>query len=136
MTSGSSASLASPDGPILLDTHAIVWMATGDPRLARLDRAALLDPERRLLVSAVIAFELADLQHRGRIAMSEPLSVLQEHMDFEIVDLPAECWRVVAELPPIHRDPVDRMLIAHALVEGMTLASADAMIRRYPVPWL
>lgn len=109
-------------------------MATGDPRLKRIDRTALLDPARPLLVSAVIAFELADLQRRGRIAMTESLDFLREHMNFEIVDLPASCWRTAAELPPIHRDPVDRMLIAHALAEGMTVATADANIRRYPVP--
>lgn len=134
MRSGSSASLASPDAPILLDTHTIVWMATGDPRLSRIDRTALLDPRRDLLVSAVVAFELADLQQRGRIAMAETLDFLREHMNFELADLPAGCWRIANSLPPIHRDPVDRMLIAHALAEGWALATADANIRRYPVP--
>lgn len=111
-------------------------MATGDPRIRRCDVAALRDPERPLLVSAVIAFEFADLQQRGRVAMTEPLDFLREHMNFEIVDLPAECWRIAAELPAIHRDPVDRMLVAHALAEELTLATADATIRRYPVSWI
>lgn len=117
----------------MLDTHVIVWMATGDPRLKQIDQAALGDPNRALLVSAVVAFELADLQRRGRIAMSEPLDFLREHMEFDVVALPGDCWRTVAQLPQIHRDPVDRMLVAHALVGGFALASADANIRRYPV---
>lgn len=125
--------MASSDGPILLDTHVIVWMATGDPRLKLIDREALADPGRPLVVSAIVAFELADLQMRGRIAMSEPIDFLQQNMEFAIVDLPGDCWRLAAELPFIHRDPVDRMLIAHALTSGMTLATADANIRRYPV---
>jgi PIN domain nuclease of toxin-antitoxin system len=120
----------------LLDTHAIVWMAAGDPRLKRIDQAALLDAARPLLVSAVVAFELADLQQRGRIAMTESLDFLRERMNFDLADLPASCWRIAEQLPPIHRDPVDRMLIAHALAEGMTLATADANIRRYPVPYI
>lgn len=128
--------MASPDASILLDTHTVVWMATDDPRLRQIDRTALLDPARELLVSAVTALELADLQHRGRVAVTESLEVLREHMDFQVVELPAECWRVAAGLPPIHRDPVDRMLIAHALTEGLTLATADANIRRYPVDWI
>jgi PIN domain nuclease of toxin-antitoxin system len=108
-------------------------MATGDPRLRRIDVTALTDASRELVVSSVVAFELADLQQRGRIAMSEPIEFLQGKMDFRIAELPADCWRKAAELPPIHFDPVDRMLIAHALCEGMTLATADANIRRYPV---
>jgi len=108
-------------------------MATGDPRLDRVDQAILRDPSRPLCVSAIVAFELSDLQQRGRIAMTEPLTFLQAHMDFRIVDFPADCWRIAAQLPLIHRDPVDRMLIAHALVEGMTLVTADTNIRRYPI---
>ena len=108
-------------------------MATGDPRLNRVDQAILRDSSRALCVSAIVAFELADLQQRGRIAMTESISFLQSHMDFRVVDFPADCWRIAAQLPPIHSDPVDRMLIAHALTEGMTLVTADANIRRYPV---
>lgn len=111
-------------------------MATGDPRLKRVDREALADSGRPLMVSAIVAFELADLQKRGRIAMSEPIDFLQQNMEFAIVDLPGNCWRLAAELPAIHRDPIDRMLIAHALASGMTLATADANIRRYSVPFL
>jgi PIN domain nuclease of toxin-antitoxin system len=125
--------LANPDGPILLDTHVIVWMATGDPRMKRIDQAALGDSDRPLIVSAVTAFELADLQQRGRVEMTETLDFLRDHMDFEIVPLPADCWRLAADLPQIHRDPVDRMLVAHALAEGFTVATADANIRKYPV---
>jgi PIN domain nuclease of toxin-antitoxin system len=45
-----------------------------------------------------------------------------------------QSWEITAGLPLIHRDPVDRMLVAHALVDGMTILTADANIRRYPVP--
>lgn len=126
--------MASPDASLLLDTHVIIWMASGDPRLKRVDRSALADPARPLFVSAVVAFEFADLQQRGRIGIEEPLDFLQRHMGFDILDLPSESWRVATGLPAIHRDPVDRLLIAHALSEGMTLVTADANIRRYPVP--
>jgi PIN domain nuclease of toxin-antitoxin system len=125
--------LASPDGPILLDTHVIVWMATGDPRLKRVDVAALSDPAHELCVSAIVAFELVDLQSRGRIAMTESLEFLREHMQFRILDLPADCWRRAQALPQIHFDPVDRMLVAHALEAGMRLATADRNIRKYPL---
>jgi len=121
---------------ILLDTHVIVWMATGDPRLKRVEVTALADPDRELLVSSVVAFEFADLQKRGRLAITESLDFLRQHMEFRVVDLPAECWRHAVDLPAIHRDPVDRMLVAHAVLAGAALATADANIRRYPVNWL
>ena len=108
-------------------------MATGDPRLRRIDETLLADPWRPLCVSAVVAFEFADLQKRQRIAVTEPFSLLQSAMDLTILDLPADCWRVAADLPAIHRDRVDRLLIAHALTSGMTLVTADRAIRRYPV---
>ena len=111
-------------------------MATDDPRLQRIDQAALTDPARPLVVSIVVAFEFADLQKRGRIAVTEPLDLLRQHMQFELAALPADCWRLAADLPPIHRDPVDRMLAAHALAGGFTLATADANLRRYPVPFI
>jgi PIN domain nuclease of toxin-antitoxin system len=136
MKSGSSVNLADDPAPLLLDTHVIIWMATGDPRLRRVDIAALADPQRKLFVSAVVAFELSDLQRRGRVAMTEPIDILQPQMNFELVALPFDVWTVANTLPDIHRDPVDRMLVAHALVSGMTLVTADATIRRYPVPCL
>ncbi|WP_432768036.1 MAG: type II toxin-antitoxin system VapC family toxin [Sphingopyxis sp.] len=134
MKNVSSGNLANPDQRLLIDTHVIVWMSSGDPRLNRVDQAALADPDRRLCISAVVAFEFADLQQRGRFAMDETLDFLQDHIGFEIIDLPATCWQIAAGLPDIHRDPIDRLLIAHALTEGMTLVTADANIRRYPVP--
>lgn len=131
-----SANLANPNASLLLDTHIIVWMATGDPRLNRVDRSVLEDASRRLCVSSVVAFELSDLQQRGRVAMTERLDYLQTNMGFDFVDFPASAWQIAATLPDIHRDPIDRMLIAHAMAEGMTLVTADANIRRYPVDFV
>ena len=128
--------MADDAAPLLLDTHVLVWMATGDPRLKRVDIKALHDPDRKLFVSAVVAFELADLQHRGRLAMTEPLDFLREHMNFQLADYPAQAWKIAAQLPDIHRDPIDRMLIAHAIVAEMTLVTADKHIRRYPVDFI
>lgn len=108
-------------------------MATGDPRLKRVDIAALANSERELAVSAVVAFEFVDLQKRGRLAVNESFEFLQQSMAFRLLDLPAQCWLHAAQLPQIHRDPIDRMLIAHAREAGFTIATADANIRRYPV---
>ena len=93
------------------------------------------NPQNEILVSPVVAYELTHLQLTHRIPLREPMDRLQRLIGFDFVDLPQGIWRAAAKLPDIHRDPVDRMLIAHALTSGMTLATADANIRRYPVPW-
>ncbi|MBW8754059.1 MAG: type II toxin-antitoxin system VapC family toxin [Sphingomonadales bacterium] len=119
---------------LLLDTQILVWMVNGDTRL-RPDRiAAIASEDAALHVSAVVAFEYADLQVRGRIPVDEPIAELIERFDLTVEGFPAQCWQLTAQLPAIHRDPVDRMLIAHALAADMTLVTADANIRRYAVP--
>jgi PIN domain nuclease of toxin-antitoxin system len=117
---------------LLLDTHVIVWFAAGYNRLSKRAIEAALDPDRQLAISAVTAWDYADLEQRGRFAGSGPLALILEQLDIEVLDFPAALWPLAATLPPIHRDPVDRMLIAHALALEMPLVTADANIARYP----
>ena len=119
---------------LLLDTQILVWLVNGDKRLRPEWVSMIEDPETELHISAVIAFEYADLQHRRRLPVDEPITELVTRFDMMLDPLPAASWQQIGQLPDIHRDPVDRMLIAHALVEGMTLITADANIRRYAVP--
>lgn len=108
-------------------------MVTGDNRLKPAFMAALQDYDATLHVSAVTAYEYADLQHRGRIPIDEPLNELIARFDLLIEAFPSDCWQEVAKLPLIHRDPVDRMLIAHTIAIDATLVSADDVMRQYPV---
>jgi PIN domain nuclease of toxin-antitoxin system len=104
-----------------------------DQRLSAMQREALGNPDNEILVSPVIAYELTHLQMTTRIPLREPMDRLQQLIGFDFIDLPHGLWRAVGELPDIHRDPIDRMLIAHALSDDMILVTADATIRRYPV---
>jgi PIN domain nuclease of toxin-antitoxin system len=117
---------------LLLDTHIMVWMAAGDRRLTADALQSLVDPDTELAISAVIAWEYADLEKRGRFAGAGPLGPILEGLDISVLDFPAALWPMAASLPDIHRDPVDRMLVAHALALDMPLMSADANIRQYP----
>lgn len=121
---------------ILIDTHALAWLATGDPRLSQVAEKAVVDGRAQILVSAVTAYEFADLNRRGRFGADLPLELLLNRLNAEVVDYPAACWSLAAALPPVHRDPVDRMLVAHAVHLDAWLISADADIHRYPVRWL
>jgi PIN domain nuclease of toxin-antitoxin system len=118
---------------LLVDTHALAWLASGDRRLGKALVAALADPDTRLFVSAVTAYEYADLQARGRLPESVDIAAFQTAFGFHLLDYPAALWQVAAELPKIHRDPVDRMTIAHARALNLTLVTADKTVRRYPV---
>ncbi len=120
----------------LLDTHILVWLANGDARLTTAALDAILDPDNPLYISAVNAWEYADLEQRGRFAGAGPLLPLLETLDVQILDLPASVWSAAAELPNIHRDPIDRMMIAHARTLGIILVTADKNVRQYPIKTL
>lgn len=121
---------------LLLDTQILVWLQTGDARLRQQVQEALFDSRNALCVSAVTAWEFSDLVKRGRLPALGSLDQLIRDYGLSVVDFPARVWPVVMALPDIHRDPIDRMLIAHALVDGYTLVTADATIRQYPVKTL
>lgn len=118
---------------LLLDTQLLVWIALGDTRISRPATDAIQSPDNQLFVSATVAFEFTDLQIRRRFPVHDPIGLLAAVIGFDIVDFPAGAWHIAPTLPDIHRDPVDRMLVAHALSENYVLVTADATIRGYPV---
>ncbi len=118
---------------LLLDTHVLVWFATGDRRLGSDFLNLLPNPQTRLFVSAVTAHDYVDLLMRGRFGEGVDLDQLRDVMGFHLLDFPAECRAAAQTLPDIHRDPIDRMLIAHAITLDLPLATADATMARYPV---
>jgi PIN domain nuclease of toxin-antitoxin system len=118
---------------LLLDTHVLVWMLRGDSRLPDRVVQAIADPKNDLAISAVTAFEYMDLLIRGRLPVDEDIDAVASIFKCSFLDLPSGIRGISALLPNHHRDPVDRMLIAHAIVSGATLISADRMIAQYPV---
>lgn len=121
---------------LIFDTHAIFWLATDHPNLSPRVVERLLDADTRSFVSAVTIWEYGDLLARGRLTDSAPFSALQESFAFEPLDFPATACAHAATLPKIHRDPIDRMLVAHAIAADLTIVTADRRIAEYPVPTL
>ena len=121
---------------LLLDTHIVIWAVVGDSRLTEKQREAIVTPSNELLVSAVAAYEYAHLQRDGRIPLDEDIGFLSEHLGFKVVEVPAAVWRKVHELPLLHRDPIDRIQVLHALVADCVLVTADRSIVAYPVDTL
>lgn len=117
---------------LLLDTHVLLWMLGGQ-RLSREARAAIADPSNDVLLSAASVWEISIKADLGRLAL--PKSWLQEVERQSIQSLPvtAQHALAVAILPPLHRDPFDRMLVAQARHEGLLLVTRDAQMRQYEV---
>jgi PIN domain nuclease of toxin-antitoxin system len=121
---------------LLIDTQILVWTATRDARLTGNILSRLTSGEDVLLVSAVTAFEYADLNGRGRFGADLPLQPILDALEAEVIAFPANAWKHLAMLPPLHRDPVDRMLVAHAIHDDLTVVTADETLRAYPVKFL
>ena len=128
----------------LLDTHAFIWWCEDSPRLAKSVRDELSSSEARVAVSAVTAWEITIKQKLGKMSFLGPLNdvrggaVAEAVAFYRFSQLPLTFTHVeaVKELPRHHGDPFDHMLIAQALVEGMTLVSHDRALRLYDVPLL
>ncbi|HEX4420234.1 MAG TPA: type II toxin-antitoxin system VapC family toxin [Kofleriaceae bacterium] len=122
---------------LLLDTHVFIWMH-GDPdRLSSRARKLLVDADSELHLSVVAAWELGIKLARERLTLPEPLEdyVTSRAQRARMSILAIELVHVLeaTALPPHHGDPFDRMLVAQARAEGLTLLTADPWIAKYDV---
>ena len=120
---------------LLLDTHAILWFVGGERDLRDDARTAIESAERTYVSSASI-WELAVKHARGRLITPEHLPELLRELGFIELALGWEHAKVAGELPMHHGDPFDRMLVAQAIVEQLTIVTRDSTIGRYGVPVL
>ncbi len=122
---------------LLLDTHVFLWIVNGGP-LSAAARDAFINPDNTIYLSAVSYWEICLKIGVGKLILTDNWA---EQFNIEIIAngirwLPIEqihCLKLL-ELPFIHQDPFDRLLIAQALCEKMSLITADNHIIRYPVP--
>lgn len=125
---------------ILLDTNALLWAALGDPRLSPAAEAIIGDGAQELLFSPVTAMEIAMKHAAGRLELPDEVGtwIRTRVATFGLVELPLTTEHAIEAglLPRHHRDPWDRLLVAQARVEGVTLLTADEAIHRYEVTTL
>jgi len=118
---------------LLLDTRTVLWFLGGDARLSDTARRHLTDDSNRVLLSAVVVWEIAVKRSLGKLLLPEEyLDVL---LDAGIQPLPISIAHAAAveRLPRHHRDPFDRLLVAQASVELATVVSRDDALRPYDV---
>ncbi len=122
---------------ILLDTHVFLWFISGDTQLSTDVRNAIRDPDNEVYLSAISVWEAIVKYQLGKLPLPEhPETYLPKQRDLHQIaslDLNESSVLQLAKLPPLHRDPFDRMLICQALQNGLTIATVDAAVRAYPV---
>lgn len=122
---------------LLLDTHLLLWAAGEPDRLSAAARALIGDTENELFFSAASVWEIAIKSGLGRDDFQADARLLRRGLlDNGYSELPIGSAHAVAidNLPPIHKDPFDRILVAQAMVEGITLLTTDSLVAQYPGP--
>ena len=123
----------------LLDTHIILWVAEDSPRLSEAVRSALTDRTTEKYVSIASAWEVALKLGTGKLRLDGGLQKFFEIVDdygFATLSVEREYLLHILNLPEHHKDPFDRLLVATAIVENMTLLTADQNIQRYNLSYL
>lgn len=122
---------------VLLDTHAFIWWNDGDERLSSRARSTIAEPDNQVFLSSASAWEIAIKHGRGLLRLPErPDEYVLSRMLADGIDglsIGLAHGLRAGELPDIHRDPFDRILVAQAQVERIPILTSDANIARYGV---
>lgn len=120
---------------LLLDTHVWLWMLSAPERLNAATQSALADSATELWLSVASAWEVAIKHARGKLPLPDPVGDLvalsSERFGMNVLPIRLPHALTAAELPPHHNDPFDRLLIAQAQLESMTLVTADKLVTKY-----
>jgi PIN domain nuclease of toxin-antitoxin system len=122
---------------LLLDTHTLLWVMLGDPKLSRRAKTALASVSIEVFVSVVCIWEIATKVRLGKLPipgslLDDPATTLAS-LGFRDLPLSLSHARLGGLLPNPHKDPFDRMLAAQALLEGLTLVSSDTIFDEFAV---
>jgi PIN domain nuclease of toxin-antitoxin system len=118
---------------ILLDTQVLLWWLDDNPVLSDKARMPISDGSNLIFVSAAVVWEIRIKQSLGKLDIPPNFRQVLEQQPFEFLAITIEHAYAVGELPAIHRDPFDRMLIAQAKTEGFTILTRDPLFKEYMV---
>jgi len=120
---------------LLLDTHAVLWFLANDRKLSSAARVTILDPDNTRWVSPISLLEIALKNRLGKLPLPEPFGMMfpasLDAADMHLIPLEPDHIEPLTVLPLHHKDPFDRVIAATALVEGLTLVSADSVFDTY-----
>ncbi len=119
---------------LLLDTHALLWWLLDDARLSAKARKAIADPAALIFISAASAWELSVKHALGKLPEAGPVLAefesLMEQAQFTELPITSRHARLAGELPGVHRDPFDRMLVAQSMTEQANLVTTDPQLKQ------
>jgi len=123
----------------LLDTHAILWFFDDIEKLTKKANNAILDSECKKYVSIVSAWEMAIKINLGKLKFDGGIANFFDKIDesgFALFSVTEDHIKRLESLPLLHRDPFDRLFIAAAMADDMTLITGDTNIHQYNVSWI
>jgi len=122
---------------LLLDSHAFLWWVTDDPKLGRAARREISNPESLVFVSAASIWEITIKTALGRLELGDEDLVAEiSENGFLELSIAARHAERAGGLPRLHEDPFDRMLVAQAMLEGLTCVTRDPVFSKYNVATL
>lgn len=121
---------------ILLDTHIFLWFISGSDRLPAEMKESLRNPEHEVYLSVVSIWECIIKHQLGKLPLPKPpgtyLPKQRSLHQFQTLAIDEGSVAQLSKLPPIHKDPFDRMIICQALQHNLTVASVDSAVQSYP----
>lgn len=118
---------------LLLDTHVLLWRIDDQHRMDETVHALIDAPENAVFVSAASIWEIAIKRRLGKLQAPGNLTAVIASSGLDVVSITADHAEAAGALPPHHADPFDRMLVAQARLEGLTLVTRDRRLERYGV---
>lgn len=122
---------------ILLDTHAILWWLSGDPKVNQQASELISDPANDILVSSASLWEMLVKARTGKLTVNmQNLLIEVQNQDFQLLGIEPAHLLELEPLPRVHKDPWDHLLIAQAIAEGAVFMSDDGHTPCYPVNYV
>jgi PIN domain nuclease of toxin-antitoxin system len=123
----------------LLDTHTLIWLIEAPSRISLKTKQILTSSENSIYLSSASLWEIAIKTSLGKLSLESPFEKLLDDListDITILQIENDYLMKLTTLPEIHKDPFDRLLIATALTEDLTIITTDENIHKYDVSWL
>ena len=121
---------------LLLDTHVLIWALENNSTLSKDARDAIIKGENRVFISSVSVWEISIKKALGKLKAPDNLTEEIKLHRFTPLNMNFEHAQLAGELPDIHKDPFDRMLIAQAIIEKLTLVTRDSLFVEYDITLL
>lgn len=117
----------------LLDTHILLWWLSDDNKLGKARRELIIKPTNHIIVSTVSIWEIIIKQSLNKLKAPDNLKEVLYENEFEILTITPDHVLYLRQLPVIHNDPFDRLLISQSICEELTLVTADEIIPKYKI---